>query len=211
MAISPLTQGGGFPFATGFGPTSTPGGFSNSSFGFPGVQGFGFPPPFVDPFMFFAPAASSFNINRLLGAANGTAVPINIGPTPSTLGISPFIMGFPFFGGGAPGTQPPAAPSPFLQGGGFSQGAQQGPFGGTQYSPFPTFGGSPFTPFGGLGQQSMFGVFNGGAQGFGDTGLISGGGAPAPAAQAPLDPSALINLLTTLLSSLNGGSTTTTP
>ena len=99
-SISSLAQGGGFPFQTGFGPTTTPGGFSGQSFGAPGITGFGFPPPLVDPFFFFTPAASSFNINRLLGAANGTSVPINVGPTPSTLGISPFILGFPFFGGG---------------------------------------------------------------------------------------------------------------
>ncbi len=118
MSISPFAQGGGFPFVTGFGPSSTPGGFSQSSFGFPGITGFGFPPPFVDPFFFFTPAASSFNINRLLGAAAGLSVPINIGPTPSTLGIPPFLLGFPFFGGGAGGA------------GGFGGGFGGGGFGG---------------------------------------------------------------------------------
>ncbi len=154
MGISPFTQGGGFPFATGFGPTSTPGGFSNSSFGFPGIQGFGFPPPFVDPFVFFAPAASSFNINRLLGASSGQSVPINIGPTPSTLGISPFLLGFPFFGGGAGGTGiggGGGGASPF---GGF--GTSQFGGGAPQFNTgFGGFGGAPQQGFGGGGGQDV--------------------------------------------------------
>ncbi len=190
MGISPFAQGGGFPFSTGFGPTSTPGGFSNSSFGFPGVQGFGFPPPFVDPFVFFAPAASSFNLNRLLGAANGTAVPINFGPTPSTLGISPFLLGFPFFGGGAGGTglggQGGGQPSPF--GGGFGSGALGGA------SQFGGFGGQQL---GGFGAPQQFGQF-GGQQQFGAQQLGGAAGQQGLASQLQ----SLVGLLTGLLGNL---------
>jgi hypothetical protein len=55
---------------------------------------------------FFAPAASSFFMNRLLGSAAGMAVPINFGPVPSTMGLPPLVLGFPFFGGGVEGGLP---------------------------------------------------------------------------------------------------------
>ncbi|MBK8189795.1 MAG: hypothetical protein IPK79_05030 [Vampirovibrionales bacterium] len=127
MSVSPFAQGGGFPYMTGFGPSTSAGGFSQQSFGFPGITGFGFPPPFVDPLFFFTPAASSFNINRLLGISSGQSVPINVGPTPSTLGISPFLLGFGFFGGGSGGQ---GGGGMFGGGGGYGGGMFGGGYGG---------------------------------------------------------------------------------
>jgi len=46
---------------------------------------------------YFMPAASSFFINRLLGFANGSAVNINVGPTPSHLGMGDLLLGLPFY------------------------------------------------------------------------------------------------------------------
>lgn len=105
-SISPFAQS---PFSvyTSLGPSSSPGGFSGHSFGTPGLpNGFGFP-SFGDPMFYFMPAASSFFINRLLGFANNSAVNINVGPTPSTLGLGGLLLGQPFYGNsGAPGGGP---------------------------------------------------------------------------------------------------------
>ena len=85
-------------FLTGFGRTNTPGGYSNANFGAPQIYGgFGFPPPGVDPRFFFNHAASSFDTNRLLGAAAGIAVPVNFGPKLASAGIPPFLQGYRFF------------------------------------------------------------------------------------------------------------------
>lgn len=143
-------QGGGFPFTTGFGQSSFPGGFSNSSFGTPGILGFGFPTPFVDPTLFSIPSTSSFYLNILLGASAGLSVPINFGPIPSTLGFPPLLLGVPIMGG-ASGMNPQAltGANPFAQG-----------------TPSPVgsaFAGNPLSglnPFGGLGGGNIFG--NGG-------------------------------------------------
>lgn len=105
-AISPFANN---PFSvyTSLGPSASPGGFSGFSFGAPGLpQGFGFP-SFGDPLFYFTPAASSFTINRLLGFANNSAVNINVGPTPSTMGIGRMLLGGTFFAdSGLPGTGP---------------------------------------------------------------------------------------------------------
>jgi hypothetical protein len=89
----PYALRGGFPVATGFGYTNTIGGYSHRNFGTPQLNGFGFPPPYAPPSMFFKPAASSFDINYWLGAAGGIAVPINVGPTPPNYGLPPFLSG----------------------------------------------------------------------------------------------------------------------
>lgn len=141
--------GGGFPLLTGFGPTTTPGGFSNSSFGTPGITGFGFPTPFVDPLLFFIPGASSFFLNRLLGSAAGIAVPINFGPVPSTMGLPPLVLGFPFFGDGIQGQAPfVGAGSPF------------GSFGNTNLMGTGVMG-SGMQMFGGTGIPGGFPSFSG--------------------------------------------------
>lgn len=85
-------------FSTSLGPSSTPGGFSGQNTGTPSLStGFGFP-SYGDPSFYFQPAASSFNINKLLGFANGSAVNINVGPTPPTLGLGGLLLGMPFNG-----------------------------------------------------------------------------------------------------------------
>lgn len=103
--LSPFAQGGRPVFYTSLGPTTTPGGFSGQNFGTPGLPfGFGFP-SYGDPMFYTMPAASSFFFNRLLGFANGSAVNINFGPVPSTLGFGGLLLGSPFFAdGGDPGT-----------------------------------------------------------------------------------------------------------
>jgi hypothetical protein len=105
-ALSPNAVGGP-AFYTALGPSRTPGGFSGRSFGTPGlVQGFGFP-SFGDPLFYFQPAASSFFINRLLGYANGSAVNINVGPTPANLGFGGLLLGMGYYAdSGNPGEDP---------------------------------------------------------------------------------------------------------
>jgi hypothetical protein len=144
-------QGGGFPFLTGFGQSTFPGGFSNTSFGTPGILGFGFPTPFVDPALFSIPSTSSFFLNILLGSAAGLSVPINFGPIPSTLGFPPLLLGVPILGG-ATGQTPQALTggNPFQQLGpnSFGANAVANPLGGL----------NPFGGLGGIGGSSIFGV-----------------------------------------------------
>lgn len=102
-------------------------------------------------------------INRLLGFANGSAVNINIGPTPSHLGFGSLLLGQPFFNdSGSPGGDPftfhnygPGAPgygSPFGGGGHFAPPGYGGPFGTPwQAGPSPFDAGGEFGWTGGNG------------------------------------------------------------
>lgn len=148
-------------FFTSLGPTQANGGFSYFPFGSAGLPwGFGFP-SFGDPRFYFMPAASSFLINQLLGFANGSAVNINIGPIPASLGFGGLLRGaslfdsgiggdpfsFPLFGPGAPGYG-----TAFGGGGHYAPPGYGGPF-NTPFQPGPSpFGpGGPFAWTGGSG------------------------------------------------------------
>lgn len=167
-----------FPFPTGLGPTNFPGGFSGFDPGVFQVPAFGFPMTGVDPSFFFSAAASSFNFDNLLAAASGTAVAINFGPDSPTMGVPPFMLGFPYFGpqenprgqffGNAPnfgfgalspfgnGTNPFAGQNPFAGVGGTIPGV----IGAAQGNPAASqaFGGINQFPF----QTSAFGAPNSG-------------------------------------------------
>ncbi len=125
-------------FYTSMGPTSSLGGYSNQSDGTPGLPfGFGFPSS-GDPLFYQMPAASSFYINKLLGFANGSAVNINVGPIPSTLGMGGLLLGMPFYGGGdtVPGQGTPLQGAlGSLASGGNLSGMDNSGFGGG-YDPF---------------------------------------------------------------------------
>jgi hypothetical protein len=90
-SISPITT------MTGYGATSSLSGYSDTSLGTPGLLSYSFPSPGIDPDFMELPAASSFQLNNLLGWSAGLGVNINFGPTPSTLGLSPGELGEPYF------------------------------------------------------------------------------------------------------------------
>lgn len=177
-------QGGGFPFLTGFGQTTFPGGFSNVSTGTPGILGFGFPTPFVDPSLFSIPTSSSFYTNILLGAAAGLAVPINFGPIPSTLGFPPLLLGVPILGGttntaqqGFTGMNPFQSMNTGFMGMNPFQTMNTGSF-GMMSDPFSALSG--INAFGGLSGGNIFGMSGtgipGGTPGFSTLGRFNGFG-----------------------------------
>jgi hypothetical protein len=94
--------------------------------------------------MYQMPAASSFFINDLLRATSGQSVNINIGPVPAHLGLPPFLLGQPFFGGGSSSS-------------GFGNSGMG--------SPFQSFAGSQ-AGFGNSGMSNPFQSFAGSQTGF---------------------------------------------
>lgn len=163
-------------FQTGFGPTQSTGGFSNTAFGTAGiVGGFGFPIPGVDPLFSFTAAASSFTLQKLLGFANGSGTNINVGPIPSNMGmVGGILNGTPFFSnpsslGGLAGDNPLAgALGSFLPG--YGQGDNSG--NGAGFSGLGN--GTPFDNYVGGGQGGPQGAGNPYAQGRFPNGSIPG-------------------------------------
>lgn len=163
-------------FQTGFGPTQSTGGFSNTAFGTAGiVGGFGFPIPGVDPLFSFTAAASSFTLQKLLGFANRSGTNINVGPIPSNMGmVGGILNGTPFFSnpsslGGLAGDNPLAgALGSFLPG--YGQGDNSG--NGAGFSGLGN--GTPFDNYVGGGQGGPQGAGNPYAQGRFPNGSIPG-------------------------------------
>lgn len=173
-------------YATGFGPNSTLGGFSNFSFNTPGLPfGFAFPSPGIDPLFLFSPAALSGNLNRLLSYAAGINVNVNFGPIPSTLGFGGLMLGTSFygqygpgpgFGGGVPSfLQDHIGPGPYDPYGSdpSSNFANMGGYGQGGYDPYGG-GGGGYDPYGGMGGYDPYGGMMGGGNPY----AMLGGGAP---------------------------------
>ena len=159
-------------FATGFGSTRTNGGFSNTSFGTPGLPlGFAFPSPGIDPLFLFSPAAVSSNLNRILSYAAGINVNTNYGPVTDPLAPIGFLRGTPYFAqyGSPSGFLPDMLGLP---GGNLFAGGQQGAQFQNPQPPsgfpggFPTY--DPYQGGGGYGApQGGYGAPQGGYGGYG--------------------------------------------
>ncbi|MEZ4574961.1 MAG: hypothetical protein R2857_08615 [Vampirovibrionales bacterium] len=188
-------------FATGFGSTRTNGGFSNTSFGTPGLPlGFAFPSPGIDPLFLFSPAAVSSNLNRILSYAAGINVNTNYGPVTDPLAPIGFLRGTPYFAqyGSPSGFLPDMMGLP---GGNLFAGGQQGaqfqnpqppsgfPGGFPTYDPYQGGGGGYGAPqggygapqggYGGYGAPTGYGAPQGGYGGYGaPQGGYGGYGAP---------------------------------
>jgi len=134
--------------------TASPGGFysSPSSSGIPTATGFGFP-SFGDPLFYQAPMGASGLLNRDLAMANGSAVNVDFGPLPSTLGFGGLLLGNSFFGGSGN----PGGSSPFSAGGPFANGAL-GSLGNSLQSGQAQSQGSQASPSGGVDPSSLAGA-----------------------------------------------------
>ncbi|MCA9841805.1 MAG: hypothetical protein KC475_06750 [Cyanobacteria bacterium HKST-UBA03] len=136
---------------TGFGNVPNPAGFSNTSFGTPGLPtGFAYPSPGIDPLFLQQPATSSNGLNRLLGYAGGINVNVNFGPPTDPLLPFGFLRGTPYFGGSLPQSD---SLSPFI--GGLMNAGIIAP---TSFSP----GSQPFQLANGAGQFPGVGQYNAG-------------------------------------------------